>query len=210
MTGISAVLLAAGLSGRMGEVNKLELPIDGKPMIRLTAMHILDAISGSLIVVTGHQADRIRQALEGLTARFAYNKDFRAGQQGSVRVGVAVAPESDSVMICLADQPDLSSNDLRTLMNWHWGATAGQITVPFYRNGTESPRRGNPVILTPEAAHQVRTDALKPGCRMLTERQPERVNKFMTSAKGFFRDVDTPEAYARLTGRMPDAPSSQY
>lgn len=64
-------------------------------------------------------------------------------------------------------------------------------------------------MLAWEAAHRVRTDDLKPGCRMLTDRHPERVNRFGTSIKGFLMDVDTLEAYVRLRGRTLEEGSAQ-
>ena len=65
---VGAVLLAAGASSRMGR-NKMLLPVDGVPMVRRTAERLLAAGVAPLVVVTGHEAERVHEALAGLPVR---------------------------------------------------------------------------------------------------------------------------------------------
>src|SRR5690606_8713939 len=72
---VHAVVLAAGRSSRMGGPNKLMAHFSGRPLIRQTVERTLAANVSGAIVVTGHQAARIREALEGLDVAVAHNPD---------------------------------------------------------------------------------------------------------------------------------------
>jgi molybdenum cofactor cytidylyltransferase len=72
---IAAVVLAAGRSTRMGAVNKLIADIGGKPLVRIAAEQALASKARPVIVVTGHQRERIENALKGLDVTFAHNPD---------------------------------------------------------------------------------------------------------------------------------------
>lgn len=63
---VGGVLLAAGRSTRFGDANKLLETVDGEPMVRRAALTLLDADLSRVIVVVGHEADRVRAALDGL------------------------------------------------------------------------------------------------------------------------------------------------
>ncbi len=63
---IGGVLLAAGSSRRMGDVNKLLVEIEGEPLVRRAARAMLDGGIMDLVVVTGHQHEDVVAALDGL------------------------------------------------------------------------------------------------------------------------------------------------
>ncbi len=108
---IAGVLLAAGMSSRMGDSNKLLVEIDGMPMVRHAAQAMLAGGIEDLVVVTGHQAPAIEAALSGLNLRFAHNPDFADGQSCSVAAGIAAMPASASgALIALGDMPYLSAD----------------------------------------------------------------------------------------------------
>ena len=81
---IHAVLLAAGQSTRMGQKNKLLLKINGIPLVRRTAINILNSNVVSLTVVTGFDEDKIVDALSGLNVNFVKNVNFREGLSSSL------------------------------------------------------------------------------------------------------------------------------
>ena len=66
MSGFSAILLAAGESRRMGAVNKLTLPVTGRPLLRRTAETLLQAGLQELVVVVGHDQQTARELLRGM------------------------------------------------------------------------------------------------------------------------------------------------
>ena len=79
---ISAVLLAAGASRRLGR-NKLLLEVGGRPVVRRAAAALLGAEVSEVIVVTGHEAEAVRRALGGLDVRLVHNPAFADGQAAS-------------------------------------------------------------------------------------------------------------------------------
>jgi molybdenum cofactor cytidylyltransferase len=88
MDSFGAIILAAGLSRRMEDRNKLLLPIHGKPMIQHVVETYIAALNGQICVVTGFESDKIKAALDGLPIQFVHNADFEAGQPFSVRAGL--------------------------------------------------------------------------------------------------------------------------
>src|SRR3569833_1630009 len=98
----SAVVLAAGRSTRMGAVNKLIAEIGGKPLVRIAAEQALASHASPVIVVTGHQKEKVEAALAGLPVRFAHKAE-KAEEHGSTqKTGIAAVPkDADGVIVCL-------------------------------------------------------------------------------------------------------------
>ena len=194
MGSVAAILLAAGLSRRMGVQNKLLLPVAGKPMVRHLAETYLSVLTTPLTVVTGHEADAVRNALAGLSIEFAHNKDFAAGQPGSVVAGLTMAPCADLLLIGLADQPRLTPENLMQLVQWHLTNDPMKITVP--KRGIN---RGNPIVVPHVLRLRLTENPERPGCMRLTRDEPDLVQFAPLPADGFYADVDTPGDYAALT-----------
>src|ERR1700736_4630015 len=89
---VAAIILAAGRSTRMGGPNKLLAELGGKPLVRIVTEQALASKAQSVVVVTGHQADEVQKALQGLKVTFAHNPDFAEGLAGSVKTGIAAVP----------------------------------------------------------------------------------------------------------------------
>ena len=186
-----AIILAAGLSTRMGAQNKLLLPIGGDPMIRHMVM-TYGAVASSVLVVTGHERLAIETALAGTDAKTVFNPSFARGQQTSVVCGLRAAPQSAQYLIGLGDQPYLSPRNLRELLHRH-ATDPRRITVP--RTGDQ---RGNPIVVPDALRRTLLEDVQSPGCRKFTRNNPEQVKFHETDAPGYFTDIDTPQAYAAL------------
>ena len=102
---VAAIVLAAGRSTRMGGPNKLLAEIDGKKLVRIVAEQALASKATEVIVVTGHQADLVEQALAGLKVKFVRNPDFAGGcvvGQGRHWGGARLCRRRD---VCLGDMP---------------------------------------------------------------------------------------------------------
>src|SRR3954468_5387010 len=76
---IAGLILAAGRSTRMGGPNKLLEEINGKALVRIATEHVLASRAGPVIVVTGHQRERVERALAGLPVTFVHNPNFANG-----------------------------------------------------------------------------------------------------------------------------------
>ena len=113
---IAGVVLAAGNSTRMGR-NKLLLELDGEPVIRRAVGRAIDAGLSPVIVVLGFEADRVREALSGLTYHEVINAEFEAGINSSVRLGIGAVPDQAiAAVVMLPDMPFVTTSMLETLM----------------------------------------------------------------------------------------------
>ena len=121
MTKTAAIILAAGLSRRMGAQNKLLLPVGGVSMVYHVVSQYAGALDGPITVVTGHEAPQVEKALNGLNVTCVYHAGFADGQQSSVAFGLRHCPQADVVLIGLADQPLLRSADITSLLAAHHG-----------------------------------------------------------------------------------------
>jgi molybdenum cofactor cytidylyltransferase len=107
---IAAILLAAGRSTRMGGPNKLVAEISGQPLVRIAAEQALASRARPVIVVAGHQHERIEAALKGLDVTIVHNAHFSDGLSTSVRTGIAAVPaNSDGAIVCLGDMPQVDA-----------------------------------------------------------------------------------------------------
>ena len=114
---VHVIVLAAGRSSRMGGPNKLMAHFSGQPLIRQTVERTLASTASGVIVVTGHQAARIREALDGLDIKVAHNPDFASGLSSSLKAGMAAIPtDSAGALIVLGDMPVVSTADLDRLI----------------------------------------------------------------------------------------------
>ncbi len=102
---VAGVVLAAGASTRFGR-NKLLLTLDGESLARRAAKAALAASLEPVVVVLGHDADRIREELSGLSVRAVVNADHSRGMSTSLAAGIAALPaETVAAVIQLADMP---------------------------------------------------------------------------------------------------------
>lgn len=190
----SAIVLAAGLSRRMGAPNKLLLPLGGEPMIRKVLETVLAAPFVEVVVVLGHQAPEVGAAIAPLGARSIVNEDFASGQVSSVRAGLrALKQRTDAVMICLGDQPLLTSADLRDAQAAFARRSHGSVLVPMY-----GERRGNPVIIDWSSAEETLARGTHFGCRHFMDENPGRVCSWQSPSDHFVRDIDQPADYQGL------------
>jgi molybdenum cofactor cytidylyltransferase len=140
---VHAVLLAAGASRRFGGQNKLLVDIKGKPLVRRVAERVLASRAGGVVVVTGHEAGKVGEALERLALATAHNPDFADGLASSLRCGVAALPEeATGAMIVLADMPGLTTALIDRLIAAFEREKGEKIVYPARGKGGQ----GNPVI----------------------------------------------------------------
>jgi molybdenum cofactor cytidylyltransferase len=196
---VHAVVLAAGRSTRMGGPNKLLARFGGEALIRRVAETALASKAQSVIVVTGHQAERIRVALDGLDLRFTDNPDFASGLASSLRVGIAsLPPHAAGALIVLGDMPEVSARDLDRLVA-SFVASGGQQVVRASHDG----KRGNPVILPRSVFADVLRLEGDVGARQIIESGSAGVID-VEIGQGASVDVDTAEAMAEAGGLLQD------
>lgn len=200
MAEVRIILLAAGRSTRMGRANKLLMSVGGIPLARRTAIQMCDVADATVTVVLGHDAEEVKESLDGLPVTTVLNQHYASGRMSSVHAGLAVAGEGSCFMVVPADMPLLKTVDCLFLLDAHTGEGEGRVTVPV-RHHDGKRRRGNPVIMPAVAARTVRNGDINLGCRGLLDRQPELLHAHDTDRDAFFVDMDTPDAYADVLAR---------
>jgi molybdenum cofactor cytidylyltransferase len=134
---VAGVVLAAGTSTRFGR-NKLLLRIDGESLVRRAVRAALDAGLDPVVVVLGHEADRIRAELSGLPARDVFNPDYALGMSTSVRAGVAALPAGPAAAVVqLADMPRVTAEMLGRLVDRFVETGAGVVASDYA--GVQAP-----------------------------------------------------------------------
>jgi molybdenum cofactor cytidylyltransferase len=192
---VHVVLLAAGRSSRMGGPNKLLALFEGKPLVRRAAERALASKAAGTVVVTGHQGERVRDALSGLALSFVDNPEFASGLSSSLKAGVAALPrQAAGALVVLGDMPGVSSADLDRLIE-AFRKSGGRAVVRAAHDG----HRGNPVILPRALFSAVAKLEGDTGARHLVEAEGLDVVDVEIGAAASV-DVDTPEALARAGG----------
>ena len=190
---ISAVILAAGESRRMGEQNKLLLPIGGEVLILRFVKSVCASDIDDVLVVVGHEAEKIKDILQGQPVRFVANPSYLVGMTTSIQSGVrAVSPESDGLLICLSDMPFAETSDFNCLIhafNDFRLPESSLIVVPVFQE-----KRGNPVLFSREFREKILQHKGE-GCRGILQKYPQCIRQVMMENDNVFRDVDTPEDY---------------
>lgn len=192
---VTAIVLAAGTSRRMGAANKLLLPLGDRPLV----VHAVEAVRAApvedVVVVTGHERAAVEAALAHLPVCFVHNADYASGMASSLRRGVEAAPsETDGIMIGLGDMPLVRPETVAQVRARFAEAPRPAIVVPV-RDG----RRGHPVLFDAafrDELQQLRGDG---GARPVIQAHPGAVVEVPVEDPGIFRDIDTRAAYDALT-----------
>jgi molybdenum cofactor cytidylyltransferase len=193
---VAALVLAAGQSRRMGRHNKLLALLDGKQMVT----HVVDAALASkaafVIVVTGHERDKVERAIGKRKVAWVHNPDYEEGLSTSLKAGLAALPEdAEGVLVLLGDMPLIRADQLNRLIN-AFNPTEGRgIVVPTVRG-----KRGNPVLFATAMVSEMREIGGDVGARHLLGGHADEVFEIELDDEAALLDVDTPDALARLVG----------
>lgn len=196
---IAAVVLAAGLSRRMGQA-KLLMLLDGRAIVRHVVEAVLTGGVDSVWVVSGPVVEAIAAALAGLDVQIVVNPAPENGQAGSVRVGIGALPAAaDSALIALGDQPMLPPSIIPALLAAR--RTSGKpIVAPRYRDG-----QGNPVLFKREIFPELLRLDGDQGARPIIQADPARV-EWVDFDLAMPPDVDTPGDYEKIRATLRSGP----
>ena len=195
---IVALLLAAGRSSRMGDQNKLLADVAGRPMIARTFDALAKAQVTQIVVVLGHQASKVRQAIgEQQQLRFVDNPDFAQGISTSLQAGLKVLPgDIDGVLVCLADMPAVTTAQIDRLIAAFNPTEGRAICVPIVAG-----KRGNPVLWAKRFIPAMMGIGGDVGARHLIGENAEAVCEVEMEGDAVLLDLDTPEALAAYRKR---------
>jgi len=191
---IAALVLAAGQSRRMGTLNKLLIEIDGVPMVRGVVEMLRQSRAEPIVVVTGHERERVAAALKDLSVTLVHNPDFAQGLSTSLKVGMgSLGADIDGALICLGDMPRVSATEVDRLIGAFNPVEGRGIVVPTLKG-----KRGNPVLWSRRFFPEMSQVAGDVGARHLIGTHPEMVAEIEMVGDGVFTDIDTPQALAKL------------
>ena len=192
---VSAVVLAAGASTRMG-TQKLLLPLGGEPLVRRAVRQVCHAGFDDVLVILGSEHEKTLEALEGLAVRHAINAHYASGMGSSFRTAVEHLADSTAAMFALADQPFVTTHEYRTVLDAYRRHAPAIVSVRY--GEVMAPPHLFEREFFPELAQ------LQHGARPVLQRYPERT-VILKFPPDLLVDIDTPEDYelarSRLSGR---------
>ncbi len=197
-TAVGAILLAAGESRRMGQLKAL-LPWQGATLIEYQLTQLRAAGIASVVVVVGHEVERVRAAVEpfpGLT--IVENPRYLEGKAGSIRAGAAALPDTVSaILVHAVDQPRRAKT-LAALIDAHLQRDS-LITLPVFRG-----RRGHPPVFSPRFRAELGNVSEEgQGMREILVRHASEISEVELDDLEVLCNLNTPEDYQRALRTFP-------
>ncbi len=188
---VTAVVPAAGESRRMGR-NKLSLPWGETTVLGQTIANARSSGISDILVITGHDSERVEALLDGMSVRHTHNPYYAKGMLSSVQVAVRQLPgDSEAALVILGDQPMVDPTIIRLILQTYAAGPKGLI-APAHHG-----RRGNPVLIDRRYFKELLALAVEEAPRVLLERYPYDLELVEVDSETVLHDLDRPEDYDR-------------
>ena len=193
----AAVILAAGLSSRM-EAFKPLLMVDGRTALTGLVETMRGAGVEDIIVVTGHNRERLLPELDRLRVDEAYNRNYEEGMFTSIKTGLAKAreawPEKIGYMIVPVDHPIISIQTVRALMEAEQELPENDsFFVPTYEG-----KKGHPLLVPASRIDEILSHDGSHGLKGITDSDPDAMIRVSVNDEGCVMDMDTPEGHEEI------------
>lgn len=189
MSGISAIVLAAGESTRMG-FPKMLLDFNGKPMLECVIDNVSQSEVDDIVVVLGAYRDELEKIVLATSASSCYNEDYKEGMLSSVKCGFRNLPSgTEAVLVFQGDQPLISAKLIDLVMEGYRNSGKG-IIIPVHKN-----RRGHPLMVGKKYFSEIEKLSPDEGLRALSRKFSDDIYEVVTDEAGILRDFDTFEQY---------------
>jgi len=191
MSEVSAILLAAGRSQRMGAFKPL-LPFGKTTVIRSCIQSLRQAGVEDIVVVLGHRAEELQETLGDLRLQFALNPDATSEMGASIACGLRELPlDARAVLITLTDQPAVPPDVMRSIIA-EW--TSGErLVVPEFQG-----RGGHPVLVDLGLREELLNLDSSGGLRSFLKGHREHVRRLQVNSPFIAQDMDTWDDYRAL------------
>ena len=191
MSKISAILLGAGESKRMG-VNKLSLPWGKRTVFEHCLHTLLRSKVDEVIVVLNHPAKGIVPLIKDQKVKIVINPYYKRGMSASIRRGLRVIdPRSDGILIALGDQPFLKTRTINVLIH-AFVQSKGAIIIPLYRG-----IQGHPVLFSRRFEKELLRIKGDVGAKSIIERYPQDAWIVPVRSEGVVKDIDIWKDYRK-------------
>lgn len=190
---ISAVLLAAGESRRMGEFKQL-LRLGDKTFVEHCVDHLLGSRADEVIVVTGHRESEVRRALGHRSVIFAHNAHYQSGMTSSIQSGIrASSVRARAFVVALVDQPRIGIPILNRLIEAYEGPLHPMIVIPSYEG-----KNGHPILLDGRLRDEILNLNPSESLRKIVSAHENHTLRVSVLSPEVVEDCDVPEDYERL------------
>ncbi len=186
---ISAILLAAGESKRMGRL-KPGLPLGNSTILEQSVDNLVHSRIDELIVVLGYRAQELMEKVAGRPVKTVINPDYEQGMSTSIIAGLhLVDDKAQAVVFALADQPFIDSKIIDRLID-AFSHTSKGIVVPTYRG-----RRGHPVIFAVRYREELLRLRGDVGGKQIIKENADDVLEIPVDSESINVDIDTMSDY---------------
>jgi molybdenum cofactor cytidylyltransferase len=186
---IAAVILAAGMSTRMGSVKQL-LPWKNGTMLGSTIDLYTKSEVDKIIVVVGYCAAEIIKSLKDKPVKWVINEEYETGMASSLRAGIKALQEEERIcLIGLGDTPLLQVSTIKDIIKTH-RKYGNKVVAPYYRG-----KKGHPILITSELYAELLNVQGDVGARTVINAHYDEVYPLEVDDEGVIIDLDTPESY---------------
>jgi molybdenum cofactor cytidylyltransferase len=194
---VGAVILAAGMSTRMGQMKVLMPWTDGKTIIEHIIEQLILARIDHITVVTGHEADEVKRLATRLGVHVVHNRSYKTGEMlSSLKVGLKALPENTAAsLVVLGDQPQIQPKVIYQVMT-AYAEGAGEIVAPSYQM-----RRGHPILIDRRYWPEIMALPKDGAPRDVLNTHQERIAYVAVDSDSVLTDVDTPQDYSEARWR---------
>lgn len=196
MTDVAAIVLAAGLSSRMGEP-KVLLPWGSSTILGHIVQTMSEAGIEEMVIVTGAAREQVENEVGQLAQRWpvraAYNRDYAIGEMlSSILRGLEEAsPKATAGLIVLGDQPQVQAGTVRAILTT-FAITLEPLIVPSFEG-----RRGHPWLIGRTLWDELSRLRAPASPRDFLEQHSDLINYVEVTTPSILKDLDTPADYTR-------------
>jgi len=190
---ISAIVLAAGESKRMGQTKQL-LDWEGRTILQRVLENLSRSQVDEVILVLGHEAERIQQTLDTHKVKVVINRNYKEGMITSIQQGlINLDDKVEAFFIVLADQPAVGPEVFdRLIGEFRQASPQKSIVLPTFRG-----RRGHPALFRAKYKKEALRIEGDVGFRQVFQEHPEEILTVEMDTDSILQDIDTPDDYRK-------------
>ena len=191
---ISAILLAAGQSKRMGQLKQL-MPFGQSTIVEQAVDNLVGSAVDEVIVVVGYKAEDVIKAIAAKPIKLVINPDYEQGMSTSIIAGLNLVHSGvQGVMLALGDQPLVDSQTINRLIDEFRDHDKG-IAIPTYQG-----KRGHPIIFAIKYKEELLELKGDVGGRQIIKDHPDDILEVAVSSESIIADFDTTGDYQSYVG----------